>query len=352
MRIINQYIGQTVFFAVSTVLLIIVGLDAVFAFIGELDYLKNNYQVMQALMYVVITLPRRIYEFIPVSTLIGCLIGLGALASTSELTVMRAAGISVARIVFAACLPVLIAVTLGLVLGQYVVPNTEQYAESERSIQTDGGEAFQARHGFWYRDEHFFIHVKAIQPNGVMFGVARFQMRDGQNLELADYSDRAIFQGDHWVLLNVEQSQIGETSVKEASLDTLHWETSLTPEILSIVVLKPEYLSITGLMEYSKYLADQGLDVTAYSFAFWKKVLQPVATIVMVFIAISFIFGPLRSVTMGQRITAGIVTGLTFNYAQDLLGHVSIVFKVDPLIAASIPILVCLFAGIYLLRRV
>lgn len=352
MRIVDLYIGQTVFYAVAAVLFIIVGLDGVFAFISEVGYLKNNYQILQALIYVVITLPRRVYEFIPVSTLIGCLIGLGALANTSELTVMRAAGISIARIVAAACLPVLLAVVLGLLLGQFIVPKTEQFAESERSIQTDGGETFQARHGFWYRDDQFFIHLKAIQPNGIMFGVARFRVGSNRNLELADYSERAIFQGDHWILQDIKQSKIDQITVTKASLETLRWDTSLTPEILSIVVLKPEYLSITGLMEYSHYLTDQGLDATAYSFAFWKKVLQPVATIVMVFIAISFIFGPLRSVTMGQRITAGIVTGLTFNYAQDLLGHVSIVFKVDPLIAAAIPILVCLAAGIYLLRRV
>ena len=120
MKLLDGYIAKAVFFAVFVVLLIIVGLDSVFSFVAELEELEAEYQILQALMYILLTTPRRIYEFIPIATLIGCLVGLGALANTSELTVMRAAGVSVMRIVYAAVKPVLGFVVLALVLGQFI----------------------------------------------------------------------------------------------------------------------------------------------------------------------------------------------------------------------------------------
>lgn len=352
MRLLDGYIAKAVFFAVLVVLLIIVGLDSVFSFVAELEELEGEYQILQALMYILLTTPRRIYEFIPIATLIGCLIGLGALANTSELTVMRAAGISVMRIVYAAVKPVMFFVFGALMLGQFVVPKTEQYAQSERTRQIDGSEALSSRYGYWFRDDDAYVHIKAIQPNGVLYGVARFTYDDNQNLVASDYSERALFQGDHWVLFNVKETAFQQNRAVVNQVDSLRWDSDITPSFLSIVALKPDDLSITGLLSYARQLAAQGLESGEYYFAFWKKVLQPFATIVMVFIAISFIFGPLRSVTMGQRITAGVVTGLGFNYGQELLGHVSIVFNVSPLIAAGIPIAICAGVGVALLRRV
>ncbi|MCG8669426.1 MAG: LPS export ABC transporter permease LptG [Pseudomonadales bacterium] len=352
MRLLDGYIARAVFFAVLVVLLIVVGLDSVFSFVAELEELEADYQILQALFYILLTTPRRIYEFIPISTLIGCLVGLGALANTSELTVMRAAGVSVMRIVYAAVKPVLLFVGIALALGQFVVPKTEQFAQSERSRQIDGSEALSSRYGYWFRDEDAYVHINAIQPNGVLYGVARFKYDHKQTLVSSDYSERALFQGDHWVLFNVNETVLKPYRTLTKRHDSLRWDSEITPDFLSIVALKPDHLSITGLLSYARQLSGQGLESGEYYFAFWKKVLQPVATVVMVFIAISFIFGPLRSVTMGQRITAGVVTGLGFNYAQELLGHVSIVFHVSPFIAAGIPIMICFAVGIYLLKRI
>lgn len=351
MKHLDVYVGKTVLFAVLAVTVVVVGLDVVFGFIAELDQLEQDYQTKEALIYTLYTIPRRIYLFIPVCALIGCLVGLGALASNSELTVMRASGVSVPRIVMFAVKPLMLLVGIGLLLAQFVVPQLEQYAQSERAMLQNGGKAISARHGYWYREDNRFIHVAAIQPNGVMFGVARFDYDDNGKLLSSDFSDKAIFQGDHWVLQDVKSTQLNQRTVRQQEQSTLKWNTSITPDMLSIVVLLPDYLSISGLYKYSSYLTQQGIDGTPYYFAFWKKVLQPIATVVMVFIAVSFIFGPLRSVTLGQRITAGVITGLSFNYIQDILGHVSIVFNVSPFVAASAPIAVCLVFGVIMLKR-
>lgn len=353
MKLLDRYIGSTVFMSVLMVTLIIVGLDSTFAYLTELDDLGNNYGALEALIFIGLTLPRRIYEFLPVGTLIGCLIGLGTLANTSELTVVRAAGISISRIVFAASKPVIWVVLAGLLLGQFVVPQTEQFAQSERARNLYLGENVASVAGHWYREGGHYTHIQVVQPNGVMFGISRFVFDELNNLVQSDFSQRAIYQGDHWVLEQVRQTRIHSDRTESERFDTLRWEnTTITPEVMSIVVLKPDYLSISGLFTYARYLQTQELESASYFFSFWKKVLQPMTTLVMVFIAISFIFGPLRSVSMGQRLMAGIIVGLLFHYAQQFLGHVTIIFHIPPLLAAVVPLLICLGIGIYLLRRV
>ncbi|MAA59225.1 MAG: LPS export ABC transporter permease LptG [Pseudomonadales bacterium] len=353
MKLLDRYVGQTVLISVSMVLFLLISLDASFAFLAELDDLKGSYQAQEALIFILLTLPRRIYDFMPVATLIGCLIGLGSLANTSELTVIRAAGVSIARIVFAASKPVIWIVLLGLALGQYIVPQTEQFAQSEKARHLYQGESIGSRDGYWYREGGQYTHIQVVQPNGVMFGISRFVFDENNVLVRSDFSERAIYQGDHWALEKVRQTRMSEQGTESEHFDTLRWDnTSITPQVMSVVVLKPDYLSITGLFQYATYLDSQELESTSYFFSFWKKVLQPFTTLVMVFIAISFVFGPLRSVTMGQRIMAGVIVGLLFHYAQQFLGHVTIIFSPTPFLAALVPLVVSFAIGVYLLKRV
>ena len=353
MTLLDRYIGSTVLISVSMVLFLLISLDASFAFLAEMDELKRAYQAQEALLFILWTLPRRIYDFMPVGTLIGCLIGLGTLANTSELTVIRAAGVSIARIVYAASKPVFWIVLLGLVLGQFIVPQTEQFAQSEKARHLYQGESIGSRDGYWYREGGQYTHIQVVQPNGVMYGISRFLFDENNILVRSDFSERAIYQGDHWVLEKVRQTTINEDRTESEHFETLRWEnTSITPEVMSVVVLKPDNLSITGLYRYATYLDSQELESTSYFFSFWKKVLQPFTTLVMVFIAISFVFGPLRSVTMGQRIMAGVIVGLLFHYAQQFLGHVTIIFSLTPFMAAMVPLVVSFVVGVYLLRRV
>jgi lipopolysaccharide export system permease protein len=353
MNLLDRYIGNSVMIAVLMVLFLLISLDASFAFLAELDDLRANYQAFEAFNFILLTLPRRIYDFMPVGTLIGCLIGLGSLANTSELTVIRAAGVSIARIVFAAAKPVIWLVGIGLLLGQYVVPQTEQFAQSERARHLYQGESIGSRDGYWYREGGQYTHIQVVQPNGVMYGISRFAFNDNNVLVRSDFSERAIYQGNHWVLEKVRQTRMQGDTTESEHFQTLRWDdTTITPEVMSVVVLKPDYLSITGLYKYANYLEAQDLESTTYFFSFWKKVLQPATTLVMVFIAISFVFGPLRSVTMGQRIMAGIIVGLLFHYAQQFLGHVTAIFNLTPFVAAMLPVLLSFVIGVYLLKRV
>jgi len=333
------------------VLGIIVGLALLFAFIDELGDVEESYGLFDALWYVLLTAPRRLYEMLPMAALIGCLIGLGSLASNSELTIMRAAGVSIGRIVWAVMKPMLVLMLAGVLIGEYLAPYTESQAQSGRAMAQGSGDAQSAKRGLWHREGQEYVHINAVQPNGVLLGVTRYQFDENKRMQSASFARRAQYQGDHWLLEDVATTHFRERSSEVIEQGSERWNVELNPQLLGTVVLAPDALSITGLWSYIHYLAEQGLNNSQYWLSFWTKVLQPLVTAALVLMAISFIFGPLRSVTLGQRVFTGVLVGFVFRIAQDLLGPSSLVFGFSPLFAVLLPAAICALAGFWMLRR-
>lgn len=348
---LDRYIGKSVAVAILAVLGIILGLASLFAFIDEMGDISDSYTLLDAGKYVALTAPRRVYDMLPMAALIGCLIGLGSLASSSELTIMRAAGVSVGRIVWAVMKPMLVLMVVGVLVGEYVAPPAENKAQAERSLALGSGDAQSGKHGMWHRQGDEFIHINTVQPHGLLYGVTRYRFDDQRHMLSASFARKAQYDTDHWQLSEVTTTLFHADRSEVVKAAEERWDVSLTPQLLSTVIVAPEALSISGLWGYIHYLADQGLNNGQYWLAFWVKVLQPLVTAALVLMAISFIFGPLRSVTLGQRVFTGVLVGFVFRIAQDLLGPSSLVFGFPPLLAVVLPAAVCAIAGLWLLRR-
>jgi lipopolysaccharide export system permease protein len=348
---LDRYIGKSVFVAILAVLGIILGLASLFAFIDEMGDVSDSYTLLDASSFVLMTAPRRVYEMLPMAALIGCLIGLGSLASSSELTIMRAAGVSIGRIVWAVMKPMLVLMIAGVLIGEYVAPAAENQAQASRSLAQGSGDAQSARHGMWHRQGDEFIHINSVQPNGILYGVTRYRFDNERHMLSASFARQAKFNEDHWSLNDISTTFFRDGSTEVIKTADERWDVALSPQLLSTVIMPPDSLSITGLWQYAHYLADQGLSNGRYWLAFWTKVLQPLVTVALVLMAISFIFGPLRSVTLGQRVFTGVLVGFTFRIVQDLLGPSSLVFGFSPLFAVLVPAGVCALAGVLLLRR-
>lgn len=350
---LDAYIRKTILATVALVLVVIVTLDVIFALIEELKDLENDYQFIQAIQYVTYTIPRRFYEFLAMAALIGCLLGLGSLASSSEIIIMRAAGISLLRIAWAVIKPVLVIIILGAVLGEFVAPATERLAQTNRAIAQDGPEAVvQAKRGYWHREGQQYIYVNTADAQGQLYGVRVYQLNDDNKLQRDIYAKRAIYRGDQWELRRVISTDFSDEKIILNDLKAEPWQMNLSPELLSIVVMDADDLSARELYDYFGYLDEQGLNSGEYELAFWQKLFQPLAAIALVIVGISFIFGPLRSGTMGFRLFAGVVVALLFKYLQDLLGPASIVYGFTPLIAVLFPIVICFIVGFALLQRI
>ncbi|MDG1311286.1 MAG: LPS export ABC transporter permease LptG [Porticoccaceae bacterium] len=353
MRRLSRHVGTTIFFSITLALLVLVGLDVVAAIIDEAGDTRNNYQFSDALVYVGTKLPSTIYEYIAFSSLIGCLFGLGMLASNGEVIVMRASGVSLLRIVFFVIRPVLLFVLLAAAIGEYFSPYLDQLADGRREYLRKGDSALDSSSGLWNHEGTEFMHFNAVFPGGVLFGVSRFQFDDDRRLQEASFSSRATYNAteDVWVEENVSITRFEQDRTETDKQITRRWDSELTPEVLTLNILPPDSLSIASLHQYIDFLDQQNLDNAQYKLAFWTKVLQPLVIIGLVMIGISFVFGPLRDSTMGFRIFIGVVIGVSFRIIQDMLGPFSIVFGFPPVLAVLLPVFFCAAVGLYLLRR-
>lgn len=351
MNKLNRYVSKTIYASILMVLCVLLGIDTIAGVIDEMADLSGNYNFLAALRFVVFSIPGNVFDLLPFAALVGCLAGLGSLATNSELVVMRSAGVSTGRLVWMVMRPALVIMFAGMLVSEYIAPHTESIAKSERAKALRKTEIAVSRHGLWHREGNQFMHFNVVQPNGVLYGVTIYRFDTERRLLSTLSAERAIYQSDHWVLEDVSESRMQTHRIDVEDTASKRWNTELSPELLNILVLDPLDLSIEGLWQYSSYLQGQGLNSGLYRLAFWKKILQPLSSVTLVLIAISFIFGPLREVTMGYRIFIGVLVGIVFRTAQDMLAPASLVYGFQPIYASLVPILVCMAVGFWFLHR-
>jgi len=352
MKVIDRYIARTVIVDTIGVLIALILLRSLFAFMDESsDVGKGDYQLIDALYFVILQIPARIYEFFPVSALIGGLVGIGRLASHSELIVMRASGVSLKSISFAVLKGTITLMVLVFLIGEFVSPISSQLGRQMQTSLISGGNLVKSSRGVWVKENNNYVHITIILPDGQLEGITRFQFVE-KKLQSMVYAQSAQYQDDgRWLLQNVKQTFIKPNSVSSTKADVMYWTTELSPETLGVVSLNPEDLNLLGLSEYSQYLNDNGLNATRYELAYWKKILQPLAVAVMMFLALSFISGPLRSVTVGARIVMGMVVGFLFNMLTNIFGPVSLIYQMPAFLAASLPIILFAIVAAMLMSK-
>ncbi len=356
MNLLDKHVRNAVLLSIVIVLGVIVSLDLIFSLIDELGESGIDYTTINALVFVALTTPTSIYELLPFAALGGTIFGLGVLASNNELVVMQSAGVHKWRIVAAVLKPALGVMVLSLVLGEYIAPPLEQLANSNKAIQMSGGTAINAETGTWRKVGNDFIHINAIAPGGeLLYGVSRYTIDENRQLVSASFAESAeyIEEGTpHWRMYNVQQSLFANNRINTGGYLEEEWQADLSPELLSVLLVEPDRQSISGLFRFARFFQAEGLDSSIYFLAFWKKLLQPLATLALVVLAISFVFGPLREATMGYRIFIALCIGLAFTTVQRMMEPVSLIYGLSPLMAVLTPITLCAIAGYYFMRRV
>lgn len=352
-KILDLYIGRTIIATTSLVLATFVGLSAIIKYVEQLRKVgEGTYDLFQALLFVLLSIPRDIEMFFPMAALLGALIGLGMLASSSELVVMQAAGFSKLNIgmsVLKTAVPLMIIITL---LGQWGAPQAQKMARDMRAFATSGGAIMSVRTGVWARDANDFIFIGKVE-NEKIYAMNMWRYDDNKQLKNVVFANEVEYIGDNtWNMKDVQlTTMVNEVEISKQALPEYRWTTSLAPDKLAVVTVKPEELSLGGLYDYVSYLKASEQDPSRYELAFWRKVTQPFSIAVMMLMALSFIFGPLRSVTMGARILSGVIAGFTFYISSEFFGPLSLVYNIPPVIGAVMPSLVFLTIALMLLRR-
>ena len=352
MSILDWYIARIIAATSALSLMTLVGLSSMLKFVQQLKSVgQGSYELGDAALYVLLMMPRDIELFFPMAALLGALIGLGMLASNSELVVMQAAGISRLQIVFSVMKTAIPLMLLIMALGEWGAPVSEQTARNLRAQAISGGSLIKADHGLWAKDGERFVHIGEVLDIGNLRNVSFYDFSDDLDLELVVNAETAAFREGEWQLRDVKRTSFNETKIEVEQLGELNWKSTLTPDKLGVVTVKPESLSIAGLSDYLEYLDANKQDPSRYQLAFWRKLMQPVTIAVMMLLALSFIFGPLRSVSMGARLVMGVVTGFAFHLANAAFGPISLVYDLPPYIGAVLPSLLFFVTATYLLNR-
>ncbi|PJC85926.1 lipopolysaccharide ABC transporter permease LptG [Vibrio sp. HA2012] len=352
-KIIDIYIGRTIITTSSLCLATLIGLSSIIKYVDQLRKVgEGSYDLIQALLYVMLTIPRDIEMFFPMAALLGALIGLGVLAASSELTVMQASGYSKLDIglsVLKTAVPLMLFI---VALGQWGAPQAQKMALELRSFSISGGKIVSLLRGVWAKDGNDFIFIGRAEDDKLnVVNVWKFDA-DKQLSEVISAQRAEYIAGNQWQLEDVVVTLMQDgIELAEARYDEYTWTTSLEPDKLSVVSVKPEELALSGLYGYVRYLKESEQDASRFELAFWRKVFQPVSIAVMMLLALSFVFGPLRSVTMGARILSGVIAGFAFYISSEFFGPVSLVYRVPPVLGAIAPSIVFMLIAILLLRR-
>lgn len=350
-KIVIRYVISNTFWAMLGAVFLLSGLQILFTYLGELGELKEHYTAWNALQYVFWKSPEYIHQIIPISALIGAVVGLGSMASNSELVVMRASGMSLWNIVSWVMRPALILIVFSFALTEWVMPYSSEQAKHIKYPQSTAslGEV----RGYWTREGQNFIYIDYANAKGELRQVQQLQLDENYHLQswLQAKSGQFVRDGE-WKLTDVQQTQRLEQQHSQFFKSTEQaFPLALQPQYVHMVTVDAEDLSPSQLIRLMRYMNEHNQVPKTYQLAFWQKVASPFALMALVVIACSFIFGPLRQQSMGFRLVIALFTGLGFYYLQDFLGYASLVYSPSPFWFVSLPIVLMFAIGFYLLHR-
>ncbi|MFO8025571.1 LPS export ABC transporter permease LptG, partial [Thiohalophilus sp.] len=351
MKLLDRYIGQAVIVGVFSVLAVLVALFALIGFVDELDQLgRGSYTLWHALLYTLLNTPRQMYEIFPMATLLGTMLGLGMLANNRELVVMRTAGLSLTRIVWAIMKTAAMLILLAMVIGEVIAPPVYEYSNQKRLELMGAKISLNTRYGLWARDGDTYINVRRVDSQSKLRGIHLYTF-DGQRMQTVMRARSAHYDGEQWSLKNVTRYDIDDQALQTNKVDDLPWRTLLDPALINVVSVDPDTLPIWRLYNYIDYLRENGLDSGQYELAIWGKAVMPLTLAAMVLLAVPFVFGAQRHTGIGQQILIGFLIGIVFYIGNRLAGQMGLVYEFPPALAAALPTALVIGASLLWFRR-
>jgi lipopolysaccharide export system permease protein len=325
-----------------------------FTFSDELkDLGKGSYGLKEIFFYLTLTSPRVFYELVPASALLGSLFILGSMGNHRELIAMRAAGLSVLGIIKAVMVAGAILVFISLLVGEFVAPVTERMAQLIKVSAQNKQVLMNAKYGLWLREDKKFINVRQIVDDGHLADISIYELDDQQHLREALHADEAVFLGhQQWNLKNIKKSGISTQQMQASSLSEQVWKSSIAPNLLKIVVVNPNNLSLVDLNSYIGFLKKNHQKSRAFQLAFWGRVVNPLVTFIMLLLSAPFVIGVKRGVSVGARMMIGVVIGMGFNIIDKIVGHLGLIYDLNPLLIAFTPSLTVLALALFAVKRI
>lgn len=354
MSILFRYLAKEIFNATFLLLVALLALFALFDLIRELgDLGKGNYSLSRVLVYVALSQPSHVAVIFPIAALMGTLFAIARLSTQSELTVMRSSGLSLTRLAGYAAVIGLVFSMLTFLFAEFIAPAGEEMAKRMRLSATSTVVATQFRSGFWVKDDLAFVNIQTVTPDTQLLGVRIYDFDRAYRLSALRVAKRASydFTGNRWVMEEVEKTTFNGQSARIERLATDGWNTAMTPDLLAVLRVKPDDMSILSLSAYIDHLRENKQNSTRYELAFWSKVFQPATVIIMMLLAIPFAIQSQRATGLGGKLMLGIMLGLAFYFLNQLTSNLTVLNNWPAMLSAAIPLLVFFALALALLVR-
>jgi lipopolysaccharide export system permease protein len=354
MNILDRYILRAISGTSALVLGLLTGLNGFVVFVGQLDDVgRGTYGIWDAVVYSLLMMPTQTFDLMPVAALLGSLMGLGRLAAQSELTVMRAAGVSPWRLALSALSVGLILTLATAALGEYIAPPMERYATQQRAMARNADLHFDSGQSVWLKHDGQIINARAQADGNWEGGVYLFGFDDDRNLVSMGRAERASMYPDGlWHLEGLDESTFDNGVVSISSKSDHPLEPGLSPELMGLSEIRPQTMSVRDLYGYSSYLKRNDLDAGSYDIIMWFRIAGILSVAIMTTLAVPFVFGSLRSSGGGVRLLIGIMIGVGYFLANRTLANSGQVFDLNPILVASIPSLALMLLTVVGLARI
>jgi lipopolysaccharide export system permease protein len=353
MSTLFRYLAKEIATATLLLLLALLALFALFDLITELgDLGKGGYGLTLVVAHVTLSQPSHVAVIFPVAALLGTLFAISRLSAASELTVMRASGLSLTRL---ALLASIIGITFSGVIfafNEVVAPAAEEAAKRMKLTATTKVQAQQFRSGFWVKDDLSFVNIQSVTAESELLGLRIFEFDKKFQLRAITVAASAKHDAQMWQLSQVEHVTFDERKqARVARLAKMEWRSAMTPDLLAVLRVKPEEMSISNLNAYIEHLRENKQNSTRYEVALWGKVFQPVTVIVMMLLAIPFAIQSNRAGGIGAKLVLGTMIGIGAYFLNRLAGNLTVLNDWPPFISAVLPIVIFLTAAVVMLAQ-
>ncbi|HEX2827173.1 MAG TPA: LPS export ABC transporter permease LptG [Burkholderiales bacterium] len=348
MRTLRRYLATEIVVATLLVVLALVLLFSFFDLVEEMkDLGRGGYRLKHIALHVLLRAPTHVYEVFPIAALIGTLFALAQLVASSELTVIRASGVSLTRLNMSLVSIGLVFAILTFVFGEFIGPPAEQFAQRMRSLAIAGIVAQEFRSGLWVKDGRNFVNVGEVTPTSELKRIRIYEFDEEYRLRTLSQAEHGTYLKDRtWELSDVVTTTFEGQRTRVQKIPELQWYSVLEPQILSMLLVRPDRMSAWSLWSYSQHLKENRQKALRYEIAFWTKVMYPLAVLVMMVLALPFALFQKRQGGVGGRIVAGIMLGLAFYVINRLFGSLGLLYDWPATFAGITPTLVFLALAI------
>ncbi|MBP0608139.1 MULTISPECIES: LPS export ABC transporter permease LptG [Burkholderia] len=379
MRLYEKYFARQIYVTFVFILFAFSGLFFFFDLISELNSVGHgNYKFGYAVLRVALQTPSRFYEIIPVAALISAIYVFAQMAANSEFTIFRVSGLATnqaLRSLLKIGVPLVIVTYL---IGEFVGPYADQLSERVRLQALGASVSSNFQSGVWVKDTLAarengeqvtrFVNVGSLSPDSTISNVriyefdSKFQLQNVRIAQTGRYEPPG-----HWLLTGVTETEL--TPIKpisgqpadalnpvyrsqQVALPEYRLRSDLTPQILSVLLVSPERMSIINLFRYIQHLRENQQDTQRYDIALWRKLLYPFAVFVMLVLSLPFAYLHTRAGVVGVKVFGGIMLGMSFQLLNTLFSHIGTLNTWPAPLTAATPGLIYLALGLFALKWV